>query len=134
MGLFDTIFIEYPLPIPEYIPSKIKSFIHSTISQDGFQTKDLDQTLDDYFVSNDGRFYSCNYLNFDSPDISSYEPVYIHGHIEVHTVVRLDEESIYLTPSNSFRLEYDLKFTDSLLVSATLLSPTIEDIKKYGHD
>ena len=134
MGLFDTIFIEYPLPIPEYIPSKIRSFIHSTISQDGFQTKDLDQTLDDYFISNDGKFYSCNYLNFDSSDISSYEPVYIHGHIEVHTVVRLDEESIYLTPSNSFRLEYDLKFTDSLLVSATLLSPTIEDIKKYGHD
>lgn len=134
MGLYDTIFIEYPLPIPEYIPSKFRSFIHSTISQDGFQTKDLDQTLDDYFISNDGRFYSCNYLNFDSPEISNYEPMYMHGHIKVHTIVRLDEESIYITPTNSFRLEYDLKFTDSLLISSTLLSPTIEDMKSYEQD
>ena len=134
MGLYDTIFIEYPLPIPEYIPSKIRSFIHSTISQDGFQTKDLDQCLEDYYISNDGRFHICNYLNFDSPEISNYDPMYMHGHIEVHTIVRLDEESMYMTPTNSFRLEYDLKFTDSLLVSATLLSPTIEDIQKYEQD
>ena len=44
--------------------------------------------------------------------------------------MRIHHENGY--PNNTIRLEYDLKFTDSLLVKATMTSPTQKDIERIS--
>jgi hypothetical protein len=54
-------------------------------------------------------------------------PIYYHGHIKIYTLVPLDQDDV--TSKRKFWLEYDLKFTDSRVVSAIMISPTREDLK-----
>jgi hypothetical protein len=129
MGMFDYFKIDYPLPIASYIPRKYVPHILASFSQDEFQTKDLDCLLDRYYVDNTGRIHVSNLVDFEEDIRSTYEKIYYHGHIQVHMGIYLDPDA----PGTKVHtydlwLKYDLKFTDSLLVSATMLSPTKEEI------
>jgi hypothetical protein len=108
MGMFDYFKIDYPLPIPSYIPRKYVPHILAAFNQDEFQTKDLDCLLDRYYVDNTGRIYS-----------------YIHVHMGIYLDPDAPGTKVH---TYDLWLKYDLKFTDSLLVSATMLSPTKEEI------
>ena len=122
MGMFDYFTIDYPLPIESYIPEEYKSFIYSAINEDGFQTKDLECLMYRYHVDNIGRIFCADFPDFESDEEPVYNKIYQHGHIHISTVVYLDDNK------TDFWLEYDLKFTDSLLVSATMIHPTKERI------
>jgi len=129
MGMFDYLKIDYPLPIESYVPRKYVPHILAAFSQDEFQTKDMDCVLDRYYIDNAGRIYVSNLIDFEEDIRSTYEKIYYHGHIQVHMGVYLDPDAPG-TKVNTYDLwlNYDLKFTDSLLVSATMLSPTKEEI------
>jgi hypothetical protein len=122
MGMFDYFSIDYPLPIESYVPGEYKPFIYRAINEDEFQTKDFHCLLLRYYVDNIGRIFRSQIPDFESDEEPIYEKIYFHGHIRIYTMVYLDEEG------KDFWLEYDLKFTDSLLVSATMVHPTKEDI------
>ncbi len=122
--MFDYFTIDYPLPIESYIPEKYKSFIYSAINEDGFQTKDLECLLYRYHVDNIGRIFCADFPDFESDEEPVYNKIYQHGHVFISTVVHLDDNG------NDFWLEYDLKFTDSLLVSAKMIHPKEERINE----
>jgi hypothetical protein len=124
MGLYDNFAIKYPLPISEHVPSRYKSYILATIDQDNFQSKDFDCMMESYFIDNKGFLYLEEYPPFESDDFEIKRiKKYFHGHLRVYNWIFLDEED----PKNQIWLEYDLKFTDGLLVCATMISPTKED-------
>jgi len=93
MGMYDSIFIDYPLPIENYIPKEYKNSIYYAIAADGFQTKDLDCALNSYYVSNDGKLF-LDIFDFSSAKMLERKPVYFHGHININTVVYLDDSNL----------------------------------------
>jgi hypothetical protein len=127
MGMFDYFTIEYPLPLESYVLSKYRSFVHAAVGQDEFQCKDMDCCLDRYLIDNAGRIYKSDLVDFELDERTEFKKIYFHGHINVYSMVYLDEEG--WGSKNKFWLEYDLKFTDGLLVQATMTSPTEEELQ-----
>ena len=131
MGMFDYFKIDYPLPIASYIPKKYVPYILAAFKQDEFQTKDLDCLLDRYYIDNAGRIYASHLVDFEEDERSTYEKIYYHGHIQVHMGIYLDpDDAGTMVHTYDLWLKYDLKFADSLLVSATIISPTEEEINE----
>lgn len=127
MGMYDNFTIEYPLPIEHWVPDKYRSIAYQCFGSDGFQSKDMECLLHYYFISNDGRIFIDKPSSFESDIPYERKQIYFHGHIKVYDLVFLDEDN---QEQDRPRLwfEYDLKFTDGLLVSAIMISPTKEDI------
>lgn len=124
MKLFDYFTIDYPLPVSAYMLSDFRPFVHAAINQDLFQSKDLSCNMSHYYINNKGKMF-LDHSSFDQEKLTELEPIYYHGHLKVYTLVKVNEES---DPEKKFWLEYDLKFTDSTLVYATMTSPTKEEI------
>lgn len=128
MGTYDSFYIDYPLPIEPWIPEKYKSYIYYTFGEDGFQSKSLNCLMENYYIDNNGYLYWDEIFWFENPptDKKQYK-IYYHGHILVYTPVYLTEDG----SKDSNRMlwfEYDLKFTDGLLVKAIMKSPIKEDL------
>ena len=124
MGMYDNFAVSYPLPIESYVPDRYRMFIRSTMDQDNFQSKDLECLLSSYYIDNVGHLYLEDYPPFEDTDFKiKRTKKYFHGHLRIYNSVFLDEED----PKKFLWLEYDLKFTDGLLVCATMISPTKED-------
>ena len=128
MGTYDSFYIDYPLPIEPWIPASYKSYIYYAFSADGFQSKSMDCFLNDYHIDNNGYLYLEESSSFEEDSKNKKtSKIYFHGHIRVHCPV-------YLTRDGSrdanmmLWFEYDLKFTDSLLVEAKMISPKKEDL------
>jgi hypothetical protein len=128
MGVYDSFLIDYPLPIEPWIPEKYKPFIYYTFQADGFQSKDLECCLKSFYISNDGHIFEDIFGSFEV-DKQPFErkQIYYHGHIRVYTPVYLDDDKEE-TRGPILWFEYDLKFTDSLLVNAKMVSPTQKDL------
>lgn len=119
MGLYDSVYIEYPLPIAGYIPEQWKSLARLEFTASGFQTKDLERCLDTYFIDNYGNLFLDHSRWEDQEDIKV--KVNHHGYIYVYTVIDISEEK------NLF-IEYKLKYTDGKLVEAEMTRPKKEEI------
>lgn len=126
--MFDYFSIDYPLPIESYIPEKYKPYIYRAMNEDEFQTKSLECLMYRYHVDNIGRLFCAEIPLFESDQEPEFKKVYQHGHVRIYTMVYLDEDD------KDFWLEYDLKFTDSLLVQATVVHPTKEEIDRLLAD
>jgi hypothetical protein len=127
MGMFDTIEVDFPLPVASYIESPIKSYISQSIYADGFQSKDLECLMDNYFIDNNGFLYKNGNSMWESPkDIEPLKiKMYYHGHLRVYNMVLLEDD---IDEQKTVWLEYDLKFTDGILVEAKMVRPTKEEI------
>lgn len=127
--MFDYIEIDYPLSIEEWIPVQYRTYAYHTFAADGFQSKDLECLLDHYYIDNNGNlFKNLQSSWFESPSKNDeYKKIYFHGHMHAYTSVWIDYED-EKNKGPMLWFEYDLKFTDGLLVRATMLSPTKEDI------
>lgn len=124
MGMYDNFIVDYPLPVESWLPDKYKSHIYYAIQADGFQSKSLSCALDNYYIDNNGHIYLDEISLFEEPEKRiSRTKIYFHGHIRVYNSIFPDEED----NKKMIWLEYDLKFTDGLLVSATMISPKKED-------
>lgn len=131
MGMFDYIEIDYPISIEKWVPSQYATYAYHTFGADGFQTKDLDCLLNYYYIDNNGFLYINKQSSwFEKPNTDdNYEKIYFHGHMGAYTSVWIDDpDDEHKGPMLWF--EYDLKFTDGMLVRATMISPTIEDINE----
>lgn len=125
--MYDSFSIDYPLPIESWVPKKYRPIIEHAFAADGFQSKDLDCMLNNYYISNDGHIFLDGHSEFEDTYSAERKQIYYHGHIRVYCLVLLDEESNTLDGPVLW-FEYDLKFTDSLLVSAIMVCPKKEDV------
>lgn len=143
--MFDYIYIDYPLPIADYVPAECRSLILRSIGEEGFQTKDLDCIMANFYISNDGLLYMEELSFFEDESEKPKIKQYYHGHMRVYSLFFTDDSNVEEWhgiqvrmagvgyKDNSFMLEYDLKFTDGMLVNATMISPTKEKINElYG--
>lgn len=127
MGMYDSFYIDYPLPIEPWIPEKYKPYIYYTFDSDGFQSKSLECLMENYYIDNNGYIYQDDLLWFEEQPVDkNLHKIYYHGHIQVYTPVYLEDNNSRQGPMLWF--EYDLKFTDGLLVQAKMISPTEKDI------
>jgi hypothetical protein len=126
MAMFDYFRVEYPLPLDSYILSEYRPFVQAVVDQDDFQSKDMDCVLARYYIDNCGYIYKSNKIDFEDDSDPVFEKIYYHGHIRIYSLVPLGDEG--WDSNKKFWLEYDLKFTDSLLVSARMLHPTKEEL------
>lgn len=121
MGMFDYIDVEYPLDVAWYIPEKWAPVIRQECFAGGFQTKDLDNTLDRYEVNNNGYLFLIENNNFEDNKPIKKTRIDYHGYMNIHTPVQIDDQC-------EIWLEYRLKFTDGKLVNARMMQPTKEVI------
>lgn len=128
MGMYDSFYIEYPLPIEPWIPEKYKQYIYYTFNSEGFQSKSMECLMEYYYIDNNGNLYLDEVFWFEEPpsDKKQYK-LYHHGHIKVYTPVYLTEDESR-DINRMLWFEYDLKFTDGMLVKATMISPKKEDL------
>jgi hypothetical protein len=120
MGMFNDVYIDYPLPLAGYIPDRWKDIARIEISAGGFQTKDLSKDLSSYYIDN------CGYLYLDKSDWEKDEhdlnlKINYHGYILIYAPICINEEK-------HFWLEYKLKYTDGKLVEAEMIHPKKEEI------
>ena len=121
MGMYDNFTVDYPLPVESWIPDKYKNHIYYSIQADGFQSKSLNCILNNYYIDNNGYIYLDNISLFEEPEKRiDRKKIYFHGHISIYNSIFPEDDKKIIW------LEYDLKFTDGLLVSATMLSPRKE--------
>jgi hypothetical protein len=126
MKLFDYFTIDYPLPVPAYMLSEFRPFVHAVIDQDQFHCDQFEGNMLHYYINNSGKLF-IDRSSFDQEKFTELEPFYYHGHLRVYTLVKINEES---EKEKKFWLEYDLKITDSIVVCATMISPTKEEINE----
>jgi hypothetical protein len=91
MGLFDTVYCEYPLPDPR----------HQDLD---FQTKDFERLLDTYTITRDGRLVRHAGRGLTRLDRDIEWP--LHGDIRIYT----HEESL-----DPHWIEYVVRFTHGLV-------------------
>lgn len=92
MGLFDTVYCEYPLPDAG----------HQDLD---FQTKDLDCLMETYTISRDGRLLR-NVRRRKAPDRDVEWP--LHGDLRIYTSLRTGD-----SPEDRTWVEYVVRFTHS---------------------
>lgn len=90
----------------------------------GFQTKEFDNCLENYFLSSDGYLYRLGF-NF-----KSNEQVIIDRSMSVCTVVYFTEDVCWAENAESVFVEIDLHFIKNRLVSMTWISPSKKEIQK----
>lgn len=115
MTLFDTIYLDYPVDIPSYVPDKIKNKILLEIAENGLYTQDFDSMFMVYHINNNGKlfFIGDDYIVANNKT----EQILYHGHFEAYTFVDVND-------SLSLEVRYDFKFTDGWLVSTKMIHPT----------
>jgi hypothetical protein len=96
MGMFDTIFIKKSL-LENVIPEEFKPFLEGC--SDGyldFQTKDLDNFLNYYYIEEDLQLY-CKRYKYDEECLSEKEKINVTQYITYYDLFETKTERIFLT-------------------------------------
>lgn len=96
MGMFDTIVIKKSL-LENVIPEEFKPFLEGC--SDGyldFQTKDLDNFLNYYYIEEDLQLY-CKKYNYAEEKLSSKEKINVTQYISYYDLFETKTERIFLT-------------------------------------
>jgi hypothetical protein len=114
MGMFDYIECQAELPMPEDLSSLELNAINRFLNVDDFQTKDLDCSMTRYVIDQDGLFREKIFSTGRNYFYEVSDPVYIHQHLRCYGIVEISDEE-------KFWLEYDLKFTNGIMVNTKVL-------------
>lgn len=133
MGMFDSIQCNYPLPLPlevlDYLPD---------IYEQEFQTKDLENLLDNYILTEDGELLEIKKKYKWKDDENSFlkgymevikeeiVPTNFHGMVNFYCYETVYEDSS-LTKSKDISIDYLAKFTNGKLSNIELLTYEIVD-------
>ena len=116
MGMFDEIICKYPLPV---VDGDLGELDVIDWSKEVFQTKDLDNTLDRFEITETGVLVYSGYLSAkvvgDTWKRIGSESKF-HGDIQFGTIIFGEE--------NDYRIEYEARFTDGQVVYIQLLEWT----------
>lgn len=133
MGMFDSIECNYPLPLP----LEVVDILPDVYDQE-FQTKDLENLLDLYYLNEDGRLYwrkrKYEWKDDDSSFLKGYMDVVeeevipqdFHGILNFYCY-----ETVYASESTTagidVTIDYLVKFTNGKLENIEVLSYEITD-------
>lgn len=90
----------------------------------GFQTKNFDNYLENYFLSSDG------YLFYSGTDFKTSRQVFIDKTISICTVVYFTDDVCWAEQAESVFVDIDLHFAEGRLSSMTWISPTKKEIQR----
>lgn len=131
MGLFDRVIVRHPLPLPLEVVDNLHD-----IYDIEFQTKDLENYLEDYILDEDGRFFEVKvqseWVDDDESFLKGYFkavkediiPSKFHGVLNFYCYERLHTGE---NRGQDVSLDYLAKFNDGGLVDLELLSYEISD-------
>jgi len=128
MDLYDTVYIDYPLPIPSDLPAVIRSYIAYEMFAGSFKTDDMYQALRNYEVDQGGQIFEVDHFHFESNGQPEKYKMDITKKLTIYTYVYPREFDSYEEVPERFRLEYDLYFEDGILIAADFIKP-IGDFK-----
>lgn len=107
MGMFDYLKIENEIKIPA---SKEFKSLNIDLNSLEFQTKDLDNCLDEYVIKNNKKLYL--------KSIDRSKAVVRNKLIKYHGIINFG--TVYSTDTINYFLDYQAKFTDGLLINIKL--------------
>jgi len=142
MGLFDYFYVDYPLPIPSYIPDSFLPAVKLFLKTDQFQSKDMSCIQGLYQITNDGRLFHVQHPSFESNEETKKRQILHHGYIRIYGSVVLSEHEdmpingeliswLKTQQDKDIWLEYRLKYTDGILVNAEVIHPTKEELDEF---
>jgi hypothetical protein len=134
MGMFDTVYCNYPLPVS-------KKVIDTGFDYQGhdYQTKDLDNFLNVYTITEEGdlieKVVEREWIDDDSAFLKGYmkeisshdEKIDFHGIINFYTYHTINKMVEGEKKETTITLDYEAKFTDGKLQSITLLDEEVSD-------
>lgn len=133
MGMFDSIHFNYPLPLPLEVVDVLPDPYNLE-----FQTKDLENLLDDYYLNEDGVLYwrkrKYEWKDDDSAFLKGYMDVVseeivpsdFHGIINFYCYETVEEDKEN-NKAKDVSIDYIAKFTNGKLENIEILSYEIID-------
>lgn len=128
MKLYDTFYVEYPLPIPSFLSSKLKELIAYEISAGSFKCHDMYQALRGYEIDKEGNLYELHHSYFENDKLPYKHRMSTTKDVTIYTYVSPFEFDDYNEVSKSFRLEYIVSFQDGKVINIKNILPTQEQI------
>ena len=130
MGMFDNVHCDYPLPAPKELID-----LNIDVQNLSYQTKSLENLLDLYTITEDGKLIYRNvkreWVDDDDAFLKGYfkevshtlEEVNYHGILEFYTYESIDLGDKEL----SFSLDFEGKFIDGIMVEVNVVDFYTED-------
>jgi len=115
MGMFDEIYFESRLPMPENIDREQYSAIEKFLNEDVFQTKDLENTMTRYAVTIKGFLKEVIKYSDSTNFYQESDPISLNKNITCCGIVNVSSEKKYW-------LEYEIVFKNDIMVAAKVLS------------
>lgn len=140
--MFDNINCEYPLPVSKEL-IELEDF---DIYEAEFQTKDLENALELYTITEDGdlirRKVQYEWVDDDEAFLKGYMKAVssedikenFHGVIEFYCYEQLRKEDDGKIKETSVTVDYEAKFIDGKLSSIELVNQSIEDTTDHYYD
>lgn len=126
MNFHDTVFVDYSLPIPDYIPTVLKAFIAYEMFAGSFKTYDMYRALRYYEIDKDGFIYELDHFDFESNEMPEKYKMDFTKKVSIQTDVYTNEFEHEHDLPKAFKLEYDLFFDNGKITSTKLKMPTKE--------
>jgi hypothetical protein len=134
MGMFDTVYCNYPLPVSQAV-------VDTGFDYQGhdYQTKDLNNCLCEYTITEEGdlieKVVEREWVDDDNAFFKGYmketasrnEKVNYHGIIRMYTYHSMDKNINGEEKEITITLEYEVKFTNGKLETINLIQEEIED-------
>lgn len=130
MKLYDTFYVDYPLPVPSFLSLKLKELVAYEISAGSFKCHDMYQALRSYEIDKEGSLYELHHSYFENDKIPYKHKMSITKDITIYTYVSPFEFDDYKEVSKSFRLEYIISFQDGKITDVKNVEPTQEQINQ----
>ena len=148
MALFDYLYIECPVTIPDYVNKRFRNHIEASLNQDDLQTKDFECIMDHYVINKNRELVKIKTGWFPEEQKHIEEKIYFHGEIYANNVIYVDDSNLIDTgeyfntePSgyksriigpkikkNWFFLSFKIKFTNGLVENISMIEPTEKEL------
>lgn len=111
MGMFDEIYFEQRLPMPEGIDKEQYSAIEKFFDEDVFQTKDLENLMTRYVVTIKGFLREVIKYSDSTNFHQESDPISLNKNITCYGIINVSSEKKYW-------LEYEIVFKNDIMVAA----------------
>lgn len=137
--MFDTIECNYPLPVSKELV-ELEDF---NIYEVEFQTKDLNNLMEHYIITEDGEFLhrraEYKWVDDEEAFLKGYMQIVneelvktnFHGVVEFYCFEQLRSKVGNKTKEVSVSVDYEAKFNDGKLASIELVNQSVEDTTEY---
>lgn len=114
MGMFDEIYFEQRLPMPEGLDREQYSAVEKFLDEDVFQTKDLDNSMGRYVVTIKGILREVIKYSDSTSFYQESDPISLNENIRCYAIINVSDEK-------KFWIEYQVAFSNGIMKNAQLI-------------